>query len=249
MVMNNNKVLVLGATGATGYLVTQELLERGEEVVTLVRSASKLQALKIEYPGLTVIEGTVLAIDAEKLKSILSESKAIISCLGHNMSFKGVYGKPRKLVADTVKLICRSLQEINLDNPVRLVLMNTTGYRNGAIDQPRAFKEKLIIGLLRGILPPHTDNEAASDYLITVVGNQATSINWVIVRPDTLIDEDRVTEYSLFDSPVRSPLFNPGKTSRINAAHFMSELAIDSDVFKNWQHKTPVIYNSNSLDD
>jgi hypothetical protein len=68
-------------------------------------------------------------------------------------------------------------------------------------------------------------------------------IEWAVVRPDTLIDEDEVTEYELHPSPTRSAIFNPGKTSRINVGHFMADLIADSDIWTQWKGKMPVIYN------
>ena len=69
------------------------------------------------------------------------------------------------------------------------------------------------------------------------------AIEWAAVRPDGLIDEDKVSEYKIYASPTRNPIFDAGETSRINVADFMSELAINSDLWSNWKGKMPVIYN------
>ena len=63
------------------------------------------------------------------------------------------------------------------------------------------------------------------------------------VRPDTLINEDNVTEYEIYASPIRSALSNPGKASRINVGHFMAKLIIDNDLWSKWKGQMPVIYN------
>jgi hypothetical protein len=68
-------------------------------------------------------------------------------------------------------------------------------------------------------------------------------IEWVAVRPDSLIDEDRVTEYEVHPSPIRSATFNPGKTSRINVGRFMADLITDDDLWNRWKGQMPVIYN------
>ena len=69
-------------------------------------------------------------------------------------------------------------------------------------------------------------------------------IEWVVVRPDNLINEDNVTEYEAHPSPTRSAIFNPGKTSRINVGHFMATLIIERDVWDKWRGQMPVIYNT-----
>lgn len=101
----------------------------------------------------------------------------------------------------------------------------------------------MVIGLLRWFLPPHPDNEQAADHLRVSVGQKNPSIEWAVVRPDTLIQDDKVTEYSLHVSPTRSALFNPGKTSRINVGHFMAKLITDDDTWNQWKGQMPVMYN------
>ncbi|HRX04286.1 MAG TPA: NAD(P)-dependent oxidoreductase, partial [Anaerolineae bacterium] len=89
-------------------------------------------------------------------------------------------------------------------------------------------------------------NEAAADYLRAGIGQNDPSIEWVAVRPDNLIDEDKVTRYEVYPSPIRSGIFDPGKTSRINVGHFMAQLITDNDTWKRWKGQMPVIYNAES---
>ena len=121
--------------------------------------------------------------------------------------------------------------------------MNTAGNSNRDIDEPISFGQKLIIGLLRLVLPPHVDNENAADYLRTEIGQNNSKIEWVTIRPDTLLSDDKVTAYELHKSPTRSALFNPGKTSRINVGNFMAKLVVDDNLWNNWKGQMPVIYN------
>lgn len=44
------------------------------------------------------------------------------------------------------------------------------------------------ISTLRLLIPPHKDNEDAADYLCTTTSQNARTIEWVIVRPDGLIN-------------------------------------------------------------
>jgi nucleoside-diphosphate-sugar epimerase len=242
-----HKILVLGATGATGSLVVKKLLSDNARVIAIVRSPDKLIGLVGQHANLEAIRGTALDLNDEEFKHIIAESTAVISCLGHNLTFSGIYGKPRKLVADSVKRVCRSIQEFEPSAPKKLILMNTTGYRNRRTDPKRSFSEKLVIGLVRGLLPPQTDNEAAANYLLEVVGDQCQSIDWVVVRPDSLTDEEATSEIKVVPAVLRSPIFNAGKTSRINAAHFMASLAINQQLISEWRFKSPVIYNADAV--
>ncbi len=121
--------------------------------------------------------------------------------------------------------------------------MNTTGVRNRDLDEPISFAQKCVIGLLRALLPPHADNEQAADVLRCEVGQNDVAIEWAAVRPDGLTNEGAVTEYDVHPSPTRSAIFDAGKTSRINVAHFMAELATGDEVWEEWKGRMPVIYN------
>ena len=93
------------------------------------------------------------------------------------------------------------------------------------------------------MLPPQADNEQAADYLRVTIGQDDRFIEWVVVRPDTLINDDKVTGYEVYASPTRSPIFNAGSTSRINVAHFMADLITSDNTWKRWKGQMPVIYN------
>ncbi|MFT7688823.1 MAG: 3'-phosphoadenosine 5'-phosphosulfate sulfotransferase, partial [Candidatus Azotimanducaceae bacterium] len=87
------------------------------------------------------------------------------------------------------------------------------------------------------------DNEKAADYLRLNIGQDDKRIEWVVVRPDGLIDESDVSEYDIHPSPTRDALFNAGSISRINVAHFMSTLISDNNLWIKWKGKMPVIYD------
>ena len=93
------------------------------------------------------------------------------------------------------------------------------------------------------MLPPHADNEDAADYLRTQIGHNDDAIQWVAVRPDTLIDEAEITKFEVHASPTRSAIFNAGKTSQMNISCFMADLICDDDTWNEWKGKMPVIYN------
>ena len=103
--------------------------------------------------------------------------------------------------------------------------------------------ERTAVGALRLLLPPHVDNEKAAEFLRSEIGGTDKQIEWVVVRPDSLIDEEEVSAYELHPSPIRSALFDPGKTSRINVGHFMAELISDDAKWNEWKGQMPVLYN------
>lgn len=238
--------LVVGATGATGRLLVRQLLERGHSVKTIVRSPDGLPEDVRSHGNLSVTRASVLSLADAELVAHVAGCDAVASCLGHNLNFEGVYGQPRRLVTDATRRLCNAIISNKPAKPVKFVLMNTSGNRNGDLHERISLAEKCVVGLLRLLLPPHVDNEQAADFLRLEIGQGHRSIEWAAVRPDTLIDEDGVTEYEVHPSPIRSAIFNAGKTSRINVAHFMATLITDDVTWVDWKGQMPVIYNAGS---
>lgn len=238
-------VLLLGGTGATGSLLWRLLLDRGFRVRAIARFPQKIPQDLRTHRNVEVINGDVLSLSDSDLTATVSGCSAVASCLGHNMSFSGIFGSPRKLVTETVRRISLAIEASTPTQPVQFVLMNTAGNSNRDLDEKPSLGERCVIFLIRHLIPPHSDNEMAADFLRTRP-NAGFPIQWVVVRPDTLINNPEVTAYKVFDSPNRSAIFDPGKTSRINVAHFMAELIGSNSMWKKWQGKMPVIYNSSS---
>jgi len=238
--------LVVGASGATGRLLVKQLLNRGQNVKVIVRLPDNLPEAVKNHENLSVIHASVLDLSDAEMAQHVSGCNAVASCLGHNISLKGIYGPPRRLVTDATRRLCSSIKANKSEAPVKFVLMNTTGNSNRDLHEPLSFGEKCVIGFLRVLLPPQVDNEKAADYLRTTVGQNDRAIEWAVVRPDNLIDENEVTEYEVHSSPIRSAIFDPGSTSRINVGHFMADLITDDDIWDKWKGQMPVIYNKAS---
>ncbi len=236
-------VLVLGASGATGRHLVNQLLLKKNKVKIIVRSKRNLPESWKENNSLEIIIASILELSDKEMMNYSDECDAIASCLGHNLTLKGVYGQPRKLVTDATKRLCNAIKSLQPKRPVKYVLMNTSGNSNRDLNEPISFAQKCVISLLRLLLPPHADNEQAADYLRTQIGQNDRHIEWVAVRPDDLINEDEVTEYDAYSSPIRSAIFNAGKISRINVGHFMSELINENNLWNKWKGQMPVIYS------
>jgi hypothetical protein len=193
-----------------------------------------------------VIRASVLDLSDAEMAQHVDGCIAVASCLGHNMSLKGLYGHPRRLVTDATRRLCEAIKTNKSEDPTKFVLMNTTGNSNRDLREPISFAQRCVIGLLRLLLPPHVDNEKAADYLRTEIGQHDEAIEWAAVRPDNLTNEDEVTEYEVHPSPIRSAIFDAGSTSRINVAHFMADLVTDDQAWSTWKGQMPVIYNKSS---
>ena len=235
--------LVVGASGATGRLLVEQLLNRGDCVRIIVRTESNLPEALNNHENLSIIHASVLDLGDAEIAQHVKGCSAVASCLGHNMSFKGLFGQPRRLVTDATHRLCSAIKVNKPELPVKFVLMNTTGNSNRDLSERISFGQTCVIWLLRLLLPPHVDNEKAAEFLRNEIGSNDREIEWSAVRPDGLVDESDVSDYEVHPSPTRSAIFDAGTTSRINVGHFMAELITNSDLWSRWKEQMPVIYN------
>lgn len=234
--------LVVGVSGATGIQLVEQLLKMEQRVKIIIRSSQKLPESWINNDHVSIIQASVSKISKDEMAEYLKDCHAVASCLGHNLNLKGLFGKPRKLVTDAVRNLCVAIKKNKPDKPVKFVLMNTVANQNRDLNEPISFAHKFIIGLLRLLLPPHPDNEQAAEYLRTVIGQKDNDIEWIAVRPSSLINEESTSEIEVYPSPMRS-IFNDGQISRINVGHFMANLITNTEIWNKWKGQMPVIYN------
>jgi NAD(P)-dependent dehydrogenase (short-subunit alcohol dehydrogenase family) len=236
-------ILLVGGTGRTGRRVLEQLLERGMYVRAIVRSARKLPAGATENPNLTVIEADLLALGDEDLQRHIRGCDAVISCLGHVISLKGIFGPPRDLVTRAMQRIYEAIKTLQPAKPVKFILMSSVSVNHpGGLDTRRGKVEKAFLGIIRSLIPPARDNQLAANFLYNQIGTAHPFVQWTVVRPDEL-REGGVSEYALYENLVSS-LFKPDSTNMANVAHFMCELAVNPKLWNVWQGKLPVIINA-----
>ncbi len=231
---------LLGATGATGRRLLEGLLDRGWDVTALVRSADRLPEALRANARLHAVEGAILDLDAPALRALVRNHDAMACCLGHNPTFRGMFGPPHRLVYESVRRLHAAVAANAPAGPARLVLMGTSGHFDDG-EHP-ALRDRLVLGPLRRLLPPVADNEAAARYLRRDVGLADPFLRWTVARPDGLVDAEAVTPYRLEPSAERSPIFEAGQVSRINVADAMARLLAEPETWARWEGRMPVVY-------
>jgi len=234
--------LIVGATGMTGHRLVEQLLHAKHKVRVVVRSPHKFPANILNDPNLTVIDAILLNLSDEDMAVHVKGCKAVVSCLGHSLNFSGMFGDPRKLCTDATRRLCKAITFNSPHEPTKFILMNSVGVQNPDCREKRKWFERGLLSLLRHAVPPHRDNETAAEHLHLNIGKDNTHIQWCIVRPDTLINEE-VSAYDIEESPITG-IFTGRPTTRSNVAHFMSELIDNSKIWDTWKHRMPVIMNS-----
>lgn len=238
----SHHVLMLGATGRTGGRVLTQLLERQVPVRAIVRSADRLPPAVMGNPLLDVVELDLHAMPIETLSAHLDGCDTVISCLGHSLTPRGIFGRPRNLVEQAVRNVRDAVDARRPATPVRLVLMSSVSVnRPGRADTRRGAAERAFLGALRMLVPPARDNQRAADALREVRPSDP-HVQWVVVRPDTLVDGD-VSEYAVHEELVAS-LRKPDHTRMANVAHFMCDLVVDEGTWQRWRGRMPVIVDT-----
>jgi len=241
--MANQTVLLLGGTGRTGRRLLAQLVSRGVGVRAIVRSRGGVPADVARSPGVEVVEASLPSLSDDELRNHLRGCSSVVSCLGHTVSLRGVLGPPRDLVTRATARLCRAVEAARPASPVKLVLMSTVSvHQPGEPDARRGPFERAFLWTLRGLLPPARDNQRAADFLRQSIGTGHPFVQWVVVRPDTLLEGD-TSGYALHAGLVNG-IFSPGRTTMANVAHFMCELVTDPGAWEEWSGRMPVIVDA-----
>ena len=106
---NYSKVIVVGASGATGTQLVEQLLMQNQKIKVIVRSPEKLPETWKNNDNVEIIAVSILELSDKEMIEYVSDCHSVASCLGHNLTWKGVYGQPRKLVTDATQRLCDAI--------------------------------------------------------------------------------------------------------------------------------------------
>ena len=122
------KLLVLGASGATGRLVVDQALAAGHTVRALVRSADKLT---VAHPSLEVVTGQ--ATDPGDVAQAMTGVEGVISTLG---AAKGT------VTADSTRAILAGADQTGV---ARVVVLSTFAVLRDRLSRPATVMSKLAM--------------------------------------------------------------------------------------------------------
>lgn len=160
------KILVLGATGATGRLIVAKAIAEGHNVVALVRSKVKAKDLT----GAELVEGD--ARDTAALTRAIAGCDGVVSSLGTAMSpFREV-----TLLSTATRALVGVMEQQNIR---RLVCITGLGAGDSRGHGGFFFDRLLLPLMLRKV---YEDKNRQEDAI------RASTLDWTIVRPMVLND-------------------------------------------------------------
>jgi putative NADH-flavin reductase len=171
------KILILGATGDVGTVVTNEAIQRGHHVTACARNVGRLQGIhnSLQVETLDVSE------DQQKLERLVLEHDAIVSAL------RPIAGQERRLVDMTQTV----LTAVGASEKAVYV---TGGAGPLKIGDGTGHTVLTAPGFLPESVRPIAKASAAQDTLL----NEFLEVNWICLRPAAMLtNEARSGRYAL----------------------------------------------------
>ncbi len=200
------KLVVFGANGPTGRLLTRQLLDAGHTVVAATRRAA---TFPIADQRLTVAEADVF--QQQVIVGILPGADAVLSVLGVPFTRRQV----DTFSTGTANIVAAMRRtEIR-----RLIVVSSTATRH--------YRNRRSSSLMLRVFEPvisRTIGKTVYDDLRRMESIVCESdLDWTIVRPSILFDLDHPTGYIAGDVPPVG-----GFTARIDLAHYLTTLVDDA---------------------
>jgi putative NADH-flavin reductase len=196
------RILIFGATGATGRYLVSQGLEQGCQITAFARDPSSLTT---NHPDLTIIKGDLS--DRSSIANALNGVDAIISVLG-NDTRKALF-KPSNIISHSLPNIISAMQQGGVE---RLVFVTSFG-----VSANMFWLEKLLLKTLLGNL--------FADLPLQETLIKGSGLNWTIVRPARLTNGPKTggcRSGDLYIHPFTS-------ISRVDVAAFLLKEVVSSE--------------------
>jgi len=202
------KLVIFGASGQTGRLLTEQALDKGHFVTAYVRRNG---AMTLNHPNLKVVTGSLT--DTVKLTEAIKGADACFSTLGGNS-----LTKPSPWFTEAVDLIARVMEKEGVS---RFIYLSSIGAGESRLLMGPVMRFLVCSILLRVPLAGHSANEERI---------LRSNLKWTLVRPGSLTNGAK-TGKSRHGSDFIKLSGNP-KISRADVAAFMLGQASDKTYIK-----------------
>lgn len=205
MSVSNQKLLLIGATGATGRHALHQALDAGHEVTALVRDPARLP---VDHPRLRVIVGDIT--DAEVARQAVAGQDAVLCYLGAPAS-----NRDEVRTHGTAALV----EAMRAEGVSRLVCLSSHGVAETLAELPW-FLRRVVVPLHLGRV--FADHEGQEEVV------RASDLDWTLVRPPHLTNGPRTGRYRHGVGP---EVIGGMKISRADVAEFtLAQLGSDAYV-------------------
>ena len=205
------KLLVLGASGATGGHLVDRALANGDAVTVLAR---RPDAFSNVHGQISVIAGNATSMN--DIARAAAGQDAVISTLGRGMSLRA-----DGLFSGAVRAVVDGMRQVGV---TRLVWLSSFGvgdtYRSASLTQKVMYST-----FLRNVYADKTRSEREL---------RTSGLDWTLVYPTTLTDKPALGTYRVGD---RLPMRGAPTISRADVADFLHRAAADPT----WTHRDAIL--------
>lgn len=188
----NMKLVVFGATGASGRQIVEQALAAGHEVTAFARNQA---GVKTVHSRLKVIQGD--ALDAAMVSEAIAGQDAVLFAIGINRR------STMTVCTESTRNIIAAMKEHKVRRFICLSAYGASETKDTA----------LYSKVLRTLIGQRVEDKDRQEELV-----RASGLDWVLVRPPLLTNGARRGRYRTgFDIPIK--LFS--SVSRADVAEFM----------------------------
>jgi putative NADH-flavin reductase len=206
-------ILILGATGHLGKVLTKILLSKNYKVVALVRNPEKFDS---SLRNIKIIKGSVL--DEKDLQKSLEGIDAVISVLGHG--FRTSFPIQEKVM----KILIPLMESNGIDR-----LITITGEALIVSSDNKSLRADITSNFLK-IIDPYRMNDAIAQQKII----EKSSLDWTVVR--TPIHSNKGTKKVLHIGMTHPPIWQT--VNRIAVCEFINDCLVNDS----WIKKSPIVF-------
>lgn len=162
------KLVIFGATGATGRELLKQALAAGHEVTALARNPAKLAA----QAGLRVVKGN--ALDGVAVGGAIAGQEAVITALGSRSL------RDATLLPESMQHILAGMKQHGVR---RLIVMGASGTMPQAEERLSPFKRGMFRLVKATLLRRPFESQTAMQAMV-----RASDTEWTIVQPPRLLN-------------------------------------------------------------
>ena len=203
-------LVVFGANGPTGRLLTDQALAAGHTVTAFTRHADAFSS----YEGLRVVQGD--ALDPIAVAEAVAGQDAVLSTIGTRYS-----RKPITLYSESAANMIQGMR----DHGVRRLVCVSSSVTDPATRSRSTGGSVLFEKVLKPFITNVVGKSMYADLLRMECLVMASDLDWTILRPSGLFETPAVTEYRLAEDFLRERF-----TSRADLAACLLQQA-SSDQF------------------
>ena len=196
------KVVLFGASGKTGTLLTEAALSAGYEVTAYVRNAASVKPV---HPNLTIVEGQLN--EKDKLAKAIRGADACISTLGGASLTKHSHG--------IMEGIDNIVSVMEAEQVKRLIYLSSIGVGESRFYMPQPIRFLIVDLMLRVPMADHNVNETRI---------ASSQLQFTIVRPGGLTDGPVTGNLKHGSESIK--IKGSSSISRANVAAFLLEQVV-----------------------